>query len=271
MSNEPDPQQTLQQLNEQLSPDRPLAIASQEPLLDTEIENGTSNVQDNAQATLTSAGVDGETAASAAAVVAEEALHPDATRSIEEQHTLEEAVIQLQQEEQLATSESSLTTTAQAYLDHTTAAETEMERAGYPTQAVVSHENVAYGLYQAALEQGVSEEEFQQTVNVLAQPQRVAIVAPIVAEMLNHNETHQLAGSQNQAAYDPQTQLLTVCDRETETPFLSARWDGTQWQDCGSGISAVQVDYFRSEVYPQLQQAIEGRQERHQNVESFLE
>ncbi|MDY7021618.1 MAG: strawberry notch C-terminal domain-containing protein, partial [Cyanobacteriota bacterium] len=81
------------------------------------------------------------------------------------------------------------------------------------------------------------------------QAKRFEALQPIVAEVLRHNKTNHLEGSQHGAKWDKSSQTLTAWKRGDSEPFLSARWSGDSgWQDTGENVISFEtVHHFKEQ------------------------
>ncbi|NJL21323.1 MAG: relaxase domain-containing protein [Leptolyngbyaceae cyanobacterium SM1_3_5] len=77
-------------------------------------------------------------------------------------------------------------------------------------------------------------------------------VAPIAAEALNLSGELELVGEDFTVRYQPQSHRLTVEDGEAD-PLLIAQRNGDRWLDAGSRLQEVDVNYFQTEILPQVQ------------------
>jgi hypothetical protein len=90
----------LNEIEQKLHPAMGYETGYGDAVRQAELEAGSTQQQDQAQANLVMSGVDGETAEAAASVLAQEAIDPSERRSFAEQHVVMEAYVQLQQAEQ---------------------------------------------------------------------------------------------------------------------------------------------------------------------------
>jgi hypothetical protein len=93
-------QAALNEIEQKLNPSMGYETGYGDAVRQAELEAGSTQQQDQAQANLVMSGVDGETAEAAASVLAQEAIDPSERRSFAEQHVVMEAYVQLQQSEQ---------------------------------------------------------------------------------------------------------------------------------------------------------------------------
>jgi hypothetical protein len=90
-------QAALNAIQQKLNPAMGYETGYGDAVRQAELEAGSTQQQDQAQADLITSGVDGETAEAAASVLAQEAIDPSERRSFAEQHVVMEAYVQLQQ------------------------------------------------------------------------------------------------------------------------------------------------------------------------------
>jgi hypothetical protein len=258
----------LQQLAAELPPVPKIETNSAETPQLTEQQTASFNAQDTLQAGLVEAGVGGETAEAAAAVLAQEQADPINERTLEEQSILTEAYVQLQQDQEVAQIEErsfDLEAAATQYLSLAEAYESDVEAHGYPGQSAIGYEQAASRVYQVAIDQGVEADDFFDEVarqERTLQQDRVEQTAPIVVDLLNTFETSEYVGSNNTARYDEATQFLTVEENATGDVFLKAEWDDERWQDRGSSLTPNQVQMLQ-DLQPQIAaaQAQDNQQE----------
>ncbi len=72
----------------------------------------------------------------------------------------------------------------------------------------------------------------------------VEATAPAVATLLNAANTHELVGEERTAAFEPETNTLTLTENDTGNVVMDARWDGEQevWVDQGSSLTEEDRD-----------------------------
>ncbi|MGB3401159.1 MAG: strawberry notch C-terminal domain-containing protein [Microcoleaceae cyanobacterium] len=87
------------------------------------------------------------------------------------------------------------------------------------------------------------------------QTKRFEAIQPIIAEVLRHNKTNHLEGSEHGAAWDKSSQMLTAWKKGNSEPFLSAHWDGYfGWQDLGENVISFETaHHFQEKVLPKLE------------------
>jgi hypothetical protein len=90
-------QAALNAIQQKLNPAMGYETGYGDAVRQADLEAGSTQQQDQAQADLIVSGVDGETAEAAASVLAQEAIDPGERRSFAEQHVVMEAYVQLQQ------------------------------------------------------------------------------------------------------------------------------------------------------------------------------
>jgi hypothetical protein len=90
-------QAALNAIQQKLNPAMGYETGYGDSVQQAELETGSTQQQDQAQADLITSGVDGETAEAAASVLVQETIDPSERRSFAEQHVVIEAYVQLQQ------------------------------------------------------------------------------------------------------------------------------------------------------------------------------
>jgi hypothetical protein len=87
------------------------------------------------------------------------------------------------------------------------------------------------------------------------QAKRFEAIQPVVAEVLRHNKTNYLEGSEHGAAWDKSSQTLTAWKKGDSSPFLSAHWDEyAGWQDTGENVISFETaHHFQDKVLPKLE------------------
>ncbi|MEB3281240.1 MAG: hypothetical protein VKK42_20180 [Lyngbya sp.] len=87
------------------------------------------------------------------------------------------------------------------------------------------------------------------------QAKRFKAIQPVVAEVLRHNKTNHLEGSQHGARWDKSSQTLTAWKKGDSEPFLSARWSGDSgWKDTGENVISFETaHHFQEQILPKLE------------------
>lgn len=93
------------------------------------------------------------------------------------------------------------------------------------------------------------------------QQQRVDIVAPIVAAILNLEETTRSVGKRYTAEWDEE--CLTLWETGGKKPIMKAQWDGESrcWVESGSKLSQETTNYFQEKVLPFVRRAMQQKRE----------
>ena len=94
------------------------------------------------------------------------------------------------------------------------------------------------------------------------QQQRVDIVAPIVASILNLEETTRSVGKRYIADWDEE--CLTLWETGNNSPIMKASWDGEnqRWVERNSKLTQETTNYFEEKVLPYVQLAMLSKRER---------
>lgn len=94
------------------------------------------------------------------------------------------------------------------------------------------------------------------------QQQRVDIVAPIVAAILNLEQTNLSVGKYYTAEWDEE--CLTLWETGSKKPIMKAEWDDENrcWFENGSSLTQETTNYFQEKVLPFIRQAMQQKRER---------
>ncbi len=78
----------------------------------------------------------------------------------------------------------------------------------------------------------------------------VEATAPAVATLLNAANTHELVGAERTAAFEPETNTLTLTENNTGNVVMAAEWDTEQekWEDKGSSLTEEDRDRIAQSV-----------------------
>lgn len=120
----------------------------------------------------------------------------------------------------------------------------------------------------------LEKEQYQKESNsVVDQQSLVERTAPVVSSLLNTIGQNQFEGNRHSASWNPQTNRLTLVDREKDSTIMEAEWDeeNNLWVDRGSSLTEEKAQYFEKKVTPKISAYIQEQEDDSRDRNSGLE